>query len=200
MAQAIMNASKRERAGKGAARAVRRQGQTPGVIYGAGKAPLTINVDPRDIMKGLHTGHFYNTVYQVKLNDGSVEHTLPRDVQFHPVSDAPIHIDFMRISAGTTIHVMVPVVFRNEQSCPGIRMGGLLQVVREEVELICQADAIPEELHVDLSKAEMGDTLRFSHADCPANVRSAITDRDFVLAVIAAPRTKEEDAPATATT
>ncbi len=196
MSESTLSVAKRDRAGKGAARAVRRLGFVPGVIYGANKQPLNIQMDPRPLMKALHTGHFYSTVYTL-LNEAEKikEKVLPRDVQFHPVSDAPIHVDFMRLTAGTMVHVNVPVHFINEDKCAGIKQGGVLQIVREEVELVCPAEKIPDELQVDLTHFKIGDAIRYSAATHPEGTHPAIGDRDFVLATVSAPSVaKDEDA------
>ena len=184
----------RERAGKGAARAVRRQGLVPGVVYGDKKEPVLIQMDPRPLIKGLRTGHFFSSVCELSVEGGKNEKVLPRDVQFHPVSDAPLHVDFMRLAKGSTIHVNVPVRFINEDKCPGLRAGAVLQIVREEVELICPTDNIPDEVAVDLSGIEFGATIRYSLATHPEGTKPAISDRDFVLATLAAPKVASESA------
>ncbi|MFK7866053.1 MAG: 50S ribosomal protein L25/general stress protein Ctc [Alphaproteobacteria bacterium] len=194
MSKATMTVSKRERAGKGAARAVRREGFVPGVIYGDKTEPVLVQMDPRPLMKGLHTGHFFSTVYNITVEGGKKESVLPREVQFHPVSDAPIHVDFMRLVAGSTINVFVPVRFINEDSCAGIKEGAVLQVVREEVELVCPTDKIPEEVVVDLAPHGFGDTLRYSSATHPEGTHPVISDRDFVVATLAAPKVATEKA------
>lgn len=180
----VLPAVARERAGKGAARAVRREGRVPAVVYGDNKDPQMIALDPRDIWKGLEAGHFYNTIYTIKVDGGKDEKALPRDVQHHPVSDAPLHVDFMRLRKGSKINVNIPVVFDNEDASPGIEEGGLLQVVRDEVELLCPVDAIPEEIHVDLTGTQIGDTIRISAVKLPADVEPVIQDRDFVIASV----------------
>lgn len=185
-------AKKRDRAGKGAARATRRAGLVPGVVYGANKNPEMIAIDPRIIWKGLESGHFFSTVYTIDVEGGKKEKALARDIQFHPVTDDPEHVDFVRVSANTQVHVNVPVVLVNEEECPGIKEGGVLSVVRHELELVCSAGDIPQELEFDLSKVNMGDTIRISAIDLPKGVESAITDRDPVVLNIEAPRTEEE--------
>ena len=188
MAQAQLAASPRDVKGKGPSRAVRRAGLTPGIIYGGGEDNVMISLDPRLIIKGLSSGHFFNTVYEIVIDGGKKEKALARDVQMHPVSDQPLHVDFMRVTAGSKINVMIPVVFINEDECPGLRTGGILQTVREEVEMIAPADAIPENITVDLSGIEIGETIRFSVAKVSGEAKPVISDRDFVLATIQAPR------------
>lgn len=188
MSTSTLSVNSRERAGKGAARAVRRQGLVPGVIYGGKQGPVLVQMDPRPLMKALHTGHFFSTVFDLEIDGKKGDRVLSRDVQFHPVTDAPLHVDFMRLTAGSMIHVNVPVNFMHEDKCVGIRAGGVLQIVRDEVELICPADKIPEELVVDLTKFQIGETIRYSSATHPEGTHPAITDRDFVLATIAAPK------------
>lgn len=179
-------AQKRERAGKGAARAVRRAGMVPGVIYGENKDPISISVAPGIIQKGLESGHFFNTVYTIEVEGGSAERAIPRDVQAHPVTDAALHVDFLRVGRRTRLAVNVPVTFINEDACPGLEQGGQLAIVRHEVELSCQADAIPGEITADLSGLEIGDTIRISSISLPEGVTPTITDRDFVIANIGA--------------
>ena len=198
MAETItINAEVRERAGKGAARATRRSGLVPGVVYGATRDPQMIAVSPRDLMKHLIGGHFYNTIYTIKVEGGKDEKALPRDVQFHPVTDEPLHVDFMRLRKGARINVNIPVVFTNEDQCQGLIEGGTLTVVREEVELYCPADAIPVEVECDLSEVQLGDTIRISGVTLPDGVEPVIQDRDFVVANVAlqtiAEITEEDD-------
>lgn len=176
----------RERAGKGAARQSRRDGFVPGVIYGAKQDPLLINIAPNVLMKELRNPGFYTRVYDLKVGDRS-EHVLPRDVQFDPVSDKPLHVDFLRVSDSATIHVMVPVHFFNDEEAPGIKRGGVLNVVRHEIGFVCRVDAIPHSLEVDLSGREIGDTIHISEIPLPAGATLEITDRDFTVATIAAP-------------
>lgn len=191
-------AKTRDRAGKGAARAVRREGLVPCVVYGENKDPLSISIDPRVIMKGLEQGHFFNTIYSIDVEGGANERALPRDVQFHPVSDAPLHVDFLRVGRNTRISVMIPVVFANEEDCPALNEGGQLAINRHEVEVNCSANAIPEELVADLAGLQIGDTIRISSITLPDGVEPTITDRDFVIAnlqaaTIAEPVEAEED-------
>lgn len=193
--QSEIAASRRDRAGKGAARAVRREGLVPAVVYGENKEPSMISLDPRVVMKGLVQGHFYNTVYSIKIEGGDTERALARDVQFHPVTDDPLHVDFLRVGARTRISVAVPIVFLNDEAAPGIKEGGNLSVVRHDVEVTCRADIIPEEIEVDLTGLEIGDTVRISDVKLPEGVEPTVTDRDFMIASIvglSAMETEEE--------
>ncbi len=185
-------AQRRERAGKGPARAARRAGRVPGVIYGSKKDPSMITLDPRELGRELNTGAFLATVYNVQI-DQDKERVLPRDVQFDPVTDKAIHVDFLRVSAATSVTVQVPVNFLNEEESPGLKRGGLLNVVRHEIEMICRADAIPSSIDVDLTGLDIGDSVHISMVSLPDGVAPSITDRDFTIATIAAPTLAQEE-------
>lgn len=176
----------RERAGKGASRAVRLTGRVPAVIYGDKQAPVTIHVPEKELTRLLHTGHFMNSVVELEL-DGAVHRTLPRDVQFHVVSDRPIHVDFLRLAAGGSIAVQVPVHFTEEEKSPGMKRGGTLNIVRHEVELNCPSDAIPDQLNFSLAGLDIGDSIHISAITLPEGVTAVITDRDFTIATVVAP-------------
>jgi len=178
-------AEARGRAGKGASRAHRRDGRVPAVIYGAGETATTIHLEEKLLTKLLHTGHFMNSVVEITL-DGVTHKTLPRDVQFHPVNDRPIHVDFLRVSADSKISVWVPVRFENEALSPGLKRGGVLNVVRHEIELKCPADLVPHDVVVDVTGFEVGDSIHISVVKLPEGVTTVI-DRDFTVATIAAP-------------
>jgi large subunit ribosomal protein L25 len=165
----------------------------PAVIYGGKEPPLSISVDPRDIMRELTRGDLFTSMVDLKLADKS-HRVLARDVQFHPVTDRPEHVDFLRVTAATRITVQVPVVFENEEASPGIKRGGVLNIVRHEVELECRADAIPHALHADLAALEIGDSVHISHIALPDGVRPTITDRDFTIATVAPPTVVREEA------
>ncbi len=176
----------RERAGKGAARATRRAGRVPAVIYGNKQDPVMISLDPRELNIELrHTG-FFSRVYEVDIA-GTKHRVLPRDLQVHPITDHPLHVDFMRFSAKTRLNVDVEVVFLNEEESPGLKEGGVLNIVRHAVELRCRPDDIPESLTVDLTGLEIGDSVHISAVTLPEDVELTITDRDFTIATIAAP-------------
>jgi len=189
---ATIAAERRERAGKGPARAARRAGRVPGVIYGSKKDPAMVTVDPRELDRELKTGAFLATIYDVKI-DQNKERVLPRDVQFDPVTDRPIHVDFLRVSAATSVTVQVPVNFLNDEESPGLKRGGLLNVVRHEIEMNCRADAIPSSIDVDLTGLDIGDSIHISMITLPDGVEPTITDRDFTVATIAAPTVVTED-------
>ncbi len=188
----IIAAQRRERAGKGPARAARRAGRVPGVIYGSKKDPTMVTLDPRDLDRELRTGSFLATIYDVQV-DRDKERVLPRDVQFHPVSDKPLHVDFLRVSATTGVTVQVPVNFLNEEESPGLKRGGLLNVVRHEIEMICRADAIPSAVEVDLTGLDIGDSVHISMISLPDGAAPTITDRDFTVATVAAPTVAQEE-------
>jgi large subunit ribosomal protein L25 len=179
-------AETRERAGKGASRALRREGRVPAVIYGGGEDPAPIHVEAKELNRQLGTGHFMNSIVMIDVGGKSVR-TLPKDVAFHPVNDQPLHVDFFRLSKDSKIEVNVPVVFINEESSPGLKKGGVLNVVRHELELVCESDKIPDEIHIDVTGLEVGDSIHISTVVLPDGSVSAITDRDFTIATIVAP-------------
>jgi len=190
--QDVMNAQPRERAGKGAARAARRAGFVPAVIYGDKKDPRMINLDPRDVRKGLESGSFFATVYSLKIGS-ETERVIPRDVQMHPVKEMAQHVDFLRVSADTRVTVEVPVHFVNEEECDGLKRGGVLNVVRYNIEVVCGVDDIPSSFDVDLAGLDIGDSVHASTLALPSGVDLTITDRDFTIATIAAPTVVAEE-------
>lgn len=179
-------AEDRSAVGKGAARMLRNAGRVPAVVYGEKKDQLMISLEARALRRELQNPRFYSTLCALEVG-GKPVRVLPREVQLHPVSDEPIHADFVYVSKGAAVTVEVPVLFLNEDSCPGIKRGGVLNVVRREVELVCPADAIPEKIELDLAEADIGDSLHYSHAVVPDGIEPTITDRDFTIATIAAP-------------
>lgn len=183
---AELKAKARDRVGKGASRALRREGQVPAVIYGDNKSPLSITVTYKDAMKRIQMGGFLSQVITVDV-DGENHRVIPRDYQLEPVRDFLVHIDFLRVSKTSVLNVEVPVHFINEETSPGLKRGGVLNVVRHTVELSCPADSIPEFLEIDLASAEVGDSLHISTVELPKGVTPVITDRDFTIATIAAP-------------
>ena len=198
--QLTLPAEARDRAGKGASRALRREGRVPAVVYGEKKEPLSIHVEEKLLSKMLSTGHFMNTVVMVDVA-GQTTRTLPKAVDFHPVSSRPIHVDFLRISEHTKVHVAVPIRFVGEETSRGLKRGGVLNAVRHDLELVCDAAEIPEEVEVDLSGLDIGDSLHISAVTLPKGTESAIADRDFTIATIVAPsglKMDEEDAAAEA--
>ena len=172
--------------GKGAARSARRQNLVPGVVYGAGNEPQPINVKLNELLKLLKAGKFKSTLISLTL-DGKSERVICRDVQRNVVNDIPTHIDLMRLSDSASINLFIPVNFENQATCPGIKRGGVLTVVRPDVELIVPALNIPEQLTVDLNNFELGDTIHISDIKLPEGTKPTITGRDFVIANIQAP-------------
>ena len=175
----------REGTGKGAARAIRREGRVPAVIYGDKQDPITISLGYTEVLKQVNTGLFMTRLVDVEV-DGKKIRTIPRDVQFEPVRDFIMHVDFLRLGKGATVNVEIPVVFVNEADSPGLKRGGVLTLVRPEVELVVTAGDIPEKITVDLSGLNIGDTVTISSVDLPAGAKPTI-DRDFVIANISAP-------------
>ena len=188
MSEALkLAAETRDKAGKGASRAVRREGRVPAVIYGAGKPAATIHVEEKLLVRQLSSGHFMNSVVEISVAGGTAERTLPRDVQFHPVSDRPIHVDFYRLTGDAVITVAVPVHFTDEDKSPGIKRGGVLNIVRHELELDCPSNAIPDQIDVSLAGRDVGDSIHISSVVLPQGVVSHIHDRDFTIATLVAP-------------
>lgn len=179
-------AEPRSAVGKGANRALRRTGRVPGVIYGEGQPQQLVSLEARALRRELQNARFQSSLLGVAL-EGAQLRVLPREIQLDKVTDEPIHIDFVRVSAGATVHVEVAVHFLNEEASPGLKRGGVLNIVRREVELVCPADSIPEFITLDLAGADIGASLHISHVPLPEGVRPAITDRDFTIATIAAP-------------
>ncbi len=186
-----MSATKRDRAGKGSARAARRSGLIPAVIYGGKTAPETININDNTFRKLMSQPGIMSNVISLDV-EGNKTNVLPRDIQFHPVTDYPLHVDFLRITATSTVTVLIPVNFTNEDASPGLKGGGVLNVVRHEIEMVCSATSIPESLTVDLSGTEIGDSVHISAVTLPENSQLTITDRDFTIATIAAPTVEVE--------
>ncbi|MGC6401479.1 50S ribosomal protein L25/general stress protein Ctc [Sphingomonas sp. FW199] len=181
-----LSAETRERVGKGASRALRREGRVPAVIYGNKQEPTAISLNERELMKALMTGHFMNSVIMVDVG-GKAVRTLPKDVTLDVVMDRPVHVDFLRISKHATVTVAVPVTFTDEELAPGIKKGGVLNVVRHELELVVDASEIPESIEVSLKGLDVGESLHISAVTLPKGAESAISDRDFTIATIAAP-------------
>ena len=195
--QLTLPAETRERNGKGASRELRRGGRVPAVVYGQKKDPLSIHVEEKLLSKILSSGHFMNSVIMIDVG-GNVVRTLPKAVDFHPVSSRPIHVDFLRISEHTKVSVNVPVRFDNEEASPGLKRGGVLNIVIHDLALICDASEIPDEIHIDLTGLEIGDTLHISQVKLPKGSKAANADDDFTVATIVAPsamkQTEEEAA------
>lgn len=196
--QLTLPAEARDRAGKGASRALRRDGRVPAVIYGDKKDAVSVHVEEKLLSKMLSTGHFMNSIVMVDLK-GTAHRTLPKAVDFHPVTSRPIHVDFLRIGEHSQVHVNVPVRFDNEEASPGLKRGGVLNVVQHELELVCDAAHIPEEIHIALDGLEIGDSIHISQVKLPEGSKPAISDRDFTVATIVAPsamKSEEDEAAA----
>ena len=196
MAELIeLKATAREGTGKLANRALRAQKMVPGIVYGGEADPANVALEYKLLWQHYQTGHFLQTVYVLDV-DGKKERVLPREVQVDPVRDFPIHVDFMRVSASSRIDVEVPVHFVNEDASPGLKRGGVLNIVRHEIELSCPADAIPESLTVDLTGLNIGDSVHISAIKLPAGVTPVIADRDFTVATIAGAASAKSEAAA----
>ncbi|MBC8013340.1 MAG: 50S ribosomal protein L25/general stress protein Ctc [Methyloceanibacter sp.] len=194
MAEAIeLKAWARQGSGKGGARAIRREGRVPGTLYGDRLDPQTISVEYRAITQQLHTGHFQSTVFVLDV-EGNKTRVIPRAVQLDPVRDFPIHVDFLRLGKDALVTVDVPVRFLNEAASPGLKRGGVLNIVRHEIPVRCPADAIPDHFDVDLTGLEIGDSVHISAINLPEGVRPTITERDFTVATIVG-RAAEEAVP-----
>ncbi len=192
MAGIVLNVEVRERTGKGGAREARRQGKIPGVLYGGELKPVAISLDRREVNKAMNSGKFLAHTLEIN-HKGEMQMVFAQDVQFHPVTDEPTHMDLYRVEANQQIRVNVPVRFTGDEVCPGIKKGGTLNVVRHDVELFAPANAIPEELVFDISTLDIGDTVKISAIELPADVAPTITDRDFTIATIAGRIAKVED-------
>jgi large subunit ribosomal protein L25 len=204
MAEIILNVDVRDGVGTGSSRAARRSGAVPGILYGGGKAPVAISVGEKEFRKNLYTGKLLGHLVTLKYGD-ETQPVIAKDVQFHPVSDKPLHFDLMRVSEDQTIKIEVPVHFINEDQCKAFRQGGSLEIVRHTVEIEVRADHIPEDLVVDLAGHKLGDTIRISDIKLPEGVVPAIHDRDFMIAsiktssaAISAAHDEEADAAAAA--
>ena len=181
-----LKAEARERVGKGSARELRRNGLIPAVIYGDKQAPISIALNTNEVTKRIHAGGFMTTIATIEV-DGKKYKVLPKDYQLDPVRDFTMHVDFLRVSGNTQVTVEIPVHFVNEEKSPGLKVGGVLNIVRHEVEVHCPADAIPEAFTIDLSGHKIGDSIHISEVTLPKGVTPTIADRDFTIATIVAP-------------
>lgn len=186
-------ASPRAAAGKGSARQARRDGLVPAVIYGNKEDPIMLTLERRFLVRQLTNPQFFIQLVDVEIG-GTKHRVLPRDIQFHPVTDVPMHVDFLRFDPKRKITALVPVLFENEDDSPGIRKGGVLNIVRHEVEVLCTADDIPPEFVIDLTGLDVGDAIHASRVPLPADVEFVISDRDFTIATIAAPTVVRDEA------
>ena len=189
----LFKAERRERTGTGGARAVRRDHKVPAILYGGQGEPVKIAISAKDLQLAMRSARFFTTVCALEL-DGKIQHVLPREAQLHPVSDKALHLDFVRAEAGARVTVMIPVHFKNEAASPGLKRGGVLNMVRRDVELICPADAIPAEIVADLTGVDIGDSIHISHIPLPEGVRPTIQGRDFTVASIVPPTVVEATA------
>ncbi len=198
-----IEAEARSRAGKGAARATRRAGKIPGVIYGAKQTPTLIALEPKAVLRELQTSGWRSRLYEIRVDGGEPDRALLREVQMHPVSDRPEHVDFQRLAAGERIRVAVAVHFTGEGTSPGIKRGGVLNVVRHSVECLCDPDHVPAHFEADLSALDINDNVRWHDLKGTEGIRPTIAGRDFVVATVAPPTKAAEPvadatAPATA--
>ena len=171
------------------------KGMVPGIVYGKGTVPTKIAFENKILLKLMHTGSFYSTILDIDI-DGKSEKVLPKQLQYHPVTDKLIHFDFLRVQDDTKVTVEVPIEFLNQETCPGLKKGGVLNLVRREVELNCNANKIPNKLQFDLIDSEIGDSIKISNIDLPDGVLPTITDRDFVIATLVPPTVEVETKPA----
>jgi large subunit ribosomal protein L25 len=183
MAEIVLNVEVRESAGTGGARAVRRQGKVPGVLYGGPRGPVPIAVATNEFRKALYTGKLLGHLVTLKYGE-ETQPVIAKDVQFDPVSDQPVHFDLFRVEEHQLVKIAVPVHFKNQEASPGLKRGGALTIARHEVELMVPADQIPEELVAELSGLDIGDAVRISANQLPTGARPTIQDRDFVIATI----------------
>ena len=195
-AMKTLAATVRSGTGKGAARSVRREGRVPGVIYGGGDAPQPITLDYKTLNHLIYAGHFLTTIFEIDMG-GKKERAIPRDYQLDVVKDTPLHVDFLRLKAGSTLRVEVPVHFINHETCPGIKKGGSLNIVRHTIPMRVPADAIPEALTVDLASLDINDTVHMSEIVVPEGCRPMVQEKNFTVASIAPP-IKVEETPAAA--
>ena len=167
------------------------RGMVPGIIYGKGSEPTKIALEDKVLKKLMNTGSFYSTIIDIDIN-GKVEKILPKQLQYHPVSDRLIHFDFLRVQENTKVNVEIPIEFLNQEKCPGLKKGGVLNTVRRLVELTCNANNIPSKLEFDLIESEIGDAVKISNIKLPNGVVPTITDRDFVIATLVPPTVEVE--------
>ena len=183
--------------GTGSTHSLLNKGMVPGIVYGKGSEPTKIAFENKVLLKLMHTGAFYSTILDIDI-DGKNEKVLPKQLQYHPVTDKLIHFDFLRVQNDTKVTVEVPVEFLNQDTCPGLKKGGVLNLVRREVELSCNANNIPDKLQFDLINSEIGDSIKISNIELPEGVNPTITDRDFVVATVVPPTVEVETKPAEA--
>jgi large subunit ribosomal protein L25 len=193
----VINVDVRERTGTGGARQTRREGLVPGILYGGDKAPVAISTSAKDLLRLIRSGKFLAHMIDLRYGDES-QAVIPRDIQWDPVSDLPVHFDLYRVEEGAVVSVEVPVHFKNQDICPGLKKGATLNVVRHTVSLDVPAGLIPEELVIDLAKADIGDVIHISAVRLPEGARPTIRDRDFTVATIVGRGGKQEATDETA--
>ena len=187
-----IDAQARVRLGKGGARSLRRDGRLPAIVYGGEGAPIPISLEHRALTKEYHRPGFFARLYDLQLN-GEALRVLPREVQVDPVTDAPLHVDFLRFVKGARLAVAVVVRFTGQDECEGLKRGGVLNIVRHEVELLCPVESIPSALTADIAGLDIGDSVHIGQIELPEGVVPTITDRDFTIATIAAPTVHVEE-------
>ncbi|MEO1038714.1 MAG: 50S ribosomal protein L25/general stress protein Ctc [Pseudomonadota bacterium] len=192
MSDIVLSVEVRERTGKGGARQTRRQGDVPGVLYGGDLGPIAIAMKQNEVVKAINSGNFIGQMIEID-HKGDRQNVITRDVQFHPVRDEPLHIDFYRVEEDSIIAIEVAVRFINEEDCPGLKRGGVLNIVRHTVEVNCPAGAIPEAIEVDLTGYDIGDSVHISSIALPDNVTPTITDRDFTIVTVQGSRAVIEE-------
>ena len=188
----VLDVTVRENTGTGGARAARRDGLVPGVIYGGDEASVAVSVKYNEVLKAINSGQFLSNMIELS-HEGKTQKVLTKDVQFHPVTDQPVHLDFYRVTAKSIIEVEVSVTFIGEDVAPGLKEGGTLNVVRYAIEVKCPAGSIPDSIEVDVSAMEIGDAIHISEITLPEGVKPSITDRDFTIATIVASRAAIEE-------
>lgn len=191
MSDICLDVEVRENTGTGNARAARRDGLVPGVLYGGGEDPVAVAVKHNEVLKAINSGQFLSNMIELS-HEGKKQKVITKDVQFHPVSDMPVHVDFFRVKEDTIIEVEVSVIFKGEDTSPGIKRGGILNVVRYTIEVKCPAGSIPDSIEVDVSEMEIGDSLHISEVALPEGVTPAIDDRDFTIATIVSSRASKQ--------
>lgn len=198
MAEIVLNVEVRERTGTGGARAARTSGRVPGVLYGGPRGPVPISAELNAFRKSLYTGKLLGHLITLKYGE-ETQPVIAKDVQFHPVSDTPVHFDLYRVDEHQLVKIAIPVAFINHEASPGLKRGGALNIARHEIELMVSADRIPEELTFDLTGLEIGDAVRISATQLPEGAHPVITDRDFTIATVAPSRASVSDDAAAAT-
>ena len=175
----------------GSTKSLLTKGMVPGIIYGKGSEPTKIALEDKILKKLMNSGSFYSTIIDIDIS-GKIEKILPKQLQYHPVSDRLIHFDFLRVQENTKVNVEIPIEFLNQEKCPGLKKGGVLNTVRRLVELTCNANNIPNKLEFDLIESEIGDAVKISNIKLPEGVSPTITDRDFVIATLVPPTVEVE--------